>query len=200
MNITDTLNSIQDYLKKGARFASFLYHSKDSGEIAIFTVLLGINIDNAYRRDLKIVEEIPVTTPAQKQAKEETIKSLKNSLLRHSQNLSNDNYKLKGLYVKLTKGVRFNQNTGDILLDGFLINKEVIKPGEFKPVKSSEKTLAKKTFAKKMKCRRFRNFILSEKNIAGVKFNGRVLQIQPSTSLLNELNNKGKKSYVFGNA
>ena len=199
MNPIVIIASIQDYLKNGARFVSFLYKAKESGEISRFTVLLGINIDNAYSRDLKIIDKLPVQSEAEIQAKNEIIASLKNSLANHAVGKSNDNYKLKGLYEKIGKGIKLNQDSGDLLIDAFIIKKEVIKEGEYKVVKSSLKTLAKKSLRKNLKSGKFRNFLLTPENIAGVKIAGNVLQIQPNTVLLNELSREQLRQIATDN-
>lgn len=176
MNITNLLNAIQDGLKNGTRFVSFCYCSKESRETAIYTISLGVKIENAYKRDLKILPLIQVKTEAEKIARREIFDSIKESLTNGVGN--NHNYKQKGLYLHICPGVKLNQASGDLTLFGMVVNKQVVKEGEHKAAKSSEKTIAKMSIRKKLKCGKFRNFLLTSENIAGIKHNGRILQIQ----------------------
>jgi hypothetical protein len=171
----EIIKEIQKGLERGPRFVSFLYHSKETEETAIYTVLLGVNIANSYRRDLKILARTKVTNGIEQLAKTELIESLKESLNKGVGN--NSRFTQKGLYWHISNGIRFNHLSKNLNLDGFVINKQVVKPGAKKPCKHSPKTLAKNMFRCKMKSGRFRCFVLDPAQIAGIKVNGKILEL-----------------------
>lgn len=170
-----TVESIRESLLKGSRFVSFRYTSKDTGETAMYTLLLGVNIVKAYRRDLKILEKLPALNLVEKQAKLEMLESIRESL---SKGLGHNHlYNLAGLYYPICPGVRLNQVTNALNLYGFVICKKVITPGNKKPCKHSAKSLAKKKFKKYLKSSRFRCFILEPDQLTRLKINGKILEL-----------------------
>lgn len=178
MDAQQLINTIKDGTSKGCRFISFLYTTKTTHETSLFTLLLGVNIEHAYRRDLKVVPHLKAMSNAEKLARAEIVESLRASLEFGIGN--NPAYTQKGLYTHITKGVRLNQDTREFHLTGFIINKQVIKEGEYKKVSSSEKTLAKKRIKKTMRSSRFRDFIITPEHIAGLRINGKVIEFQPT--------------------
>lgn len=175
MDEKTAINSIKSYLKNGARFASFMYKNKQ-GEISIVTLLLGVNITNAYKHDLKEAIRFEAKDEVELLAKQEIIKSLENSIENHAKGKTNNNYKLKNLYKNLGKGIKINKETNKILISGVLINKQIIVHGDYKQVKHSAKTLAKFRISEKFKSKVYRNFILDSECISGIKYNGEILE------------------------
>ena len=53
--IASLVTEIKSLANTGARFCSLLYTAKGTGEIARHTIALGVNIANAYRRDIAIL-------------------------------------------------------------------------------------------------------------------------------------------------
>lgn len=170
------LQEIQEATEKGARFVSFLYTSKDTHETAIYTIILGINLKSAYERDLKIIGKIHPHGLYERVARAEILESLRTSLVKGIGN--NPAYTQKGLFQSICKGVRLNKNTLQLHIFGFVVKKNVVVPGNFKKVNSSEKTVAKRYLRKKMKSGRFRDFILDAENIAGLKVRGKLIELQ----------------------
>lgn len=170
------IDQIQEATQKGARFVSFLYTSKDTHETAIYTIILGVNIKAAYERDLKIIGKIRPQGLFERVAREEILESLRASLTKGIGN--NPAYTQKGLFQSISKGIRLNKNTLQLHLFGFVIRKQIIKEGIFKKINSSQKTIAKKMLRRRMKCSKFRDYILDVQNISGIRLNGKLLEIQ----------------------
>lgn len=176
METKKLVQTMEKALKQGCRFCSFLYRSKGDGGTAIFTVLLGVDMIHAYKRDLKILSTLHFSDYTMEIARAEIMRSLQDSIrngLGH-----NANFTQKGVYQSLCKGLRLHKAENKIHLTGFIINKQVLVEGEKKVVKSSQKTICKRKLAKRMKCRKFRDFIFDPVNIAGLKINGKILEIQ----------------------
>ena len=157
--------------KKGARFASLTYTAKGTGEVARHTVCLGVSVERAYRRDLamltakrkSLLDSLEATEGLAKifvtlEACDELIASLEESLEKGIGN--NSAYTCAGVYESICRGVKFHKETGELYVTGFTIGKEVIKKGEHKVVKSSEKTIAKNALRRGMKSGKFRQFAL----------------------------------------
>ncbi len=175
MNIENVIGTVEEALKNGCRFVSFLYTSKGSGETSRYTVALGVRVANAYKRDIALLKQMRVKTNPQKHAKQQLIESMEKSLKYGIGN--NPAFTQKGTYIHLAKGLKENAKTGDLNLSGFVIQREVVKKGVHKEVNHSQVVWEKEQLKKKLKSGRFRNFLLKPENIGGVKMNGKVLVI-----------------------
>ncbi len=175
MKLKKLMEELEKGLANGCRFASFIYRSRDTEETALYVIALGVSIENAYRRDLELLPAFKATTNAQKRAKAELIESLNESLEKGIGN--NSRYTQKGLHWHVGKGVRINRSSAELDLFGFIISKEVVKRGVQLLRNPSEKALAKAAYRKRMKSGKFRNFLLTPHTIAGIRFNGKLLEI-----------------------
>lgn len=177
MTTTEIIQQLQLGIANGARFISFLYSAKGTGEVAVHNVLFGVSIANAYKRDLAILEnKVNTLEGVYHLACSELVESFRESLVKGIGN--NSAYTCKGVYAPVSKGIKVHNETGDIYISGFIMSKQVIEPGVYKTVKSSEKTIAKNQLRKALKSSRFRQYVLAASNIAGIKANGKVLEIQ----------------------
>jgi len=145
--------------KKGARFASLTYAAKGTGEIARHTLCLGVSVERAYRRDIAILSaKRDALQGVALAACDELLASLKESLEKGIGN--NSSYTCAGVYESICRGVKFHKESGEVYVTGFSIGKEIIAAGEYKVVKSSEKTIAKNALRREMKSGKFRQFAL----------------------------------------
>lgn len=139
---------------QGCKFASFTYTSKATGERAKIQVLLGVDIENVYRRDLATIADLlptltdPIEIQAATEIRDSLVESLEkgignNSAYAHGVN-AGDTYAT----VENIPGVMVHKTTGEIYVKGMIQKKEVIVPGTHKVVKSAPKTLAKKKLDK----------------------------------------------------
>lgn len=159
-----------------AKFASLTYRSKGSNELARHTILLGANHETAYKKDLaKLLILEPRLDGIKKQACLELIDSLKNSLEKGIG--QNDNNTRKDIYEYLpVKGLKMHKETKQLYLQGYTVSKEVLENGEYKEVKSSEKTIAKNELRRLGRLSKIREFVLSIENLKGVKINGKNIE------------------------
>lgn len=157
----------------GVQFASLTYRTKATGEKARYTIILGANLENAYKSDVAKVEaHIPtITDPLELQAANELLTSLQNSLDKGIGN--NDDFTLKGVYVATgIPSVFINSNDNVLhLRNVFVQSKVVLEEGEpRKEVKSKPLTIAKDKMKKSLGLRtnKLRQFVLDGITIAKV--------------------------------
>lgn len=169
--VSSFLTEIKSLAKSGARFASLVYTAKGSGEIARHTVCLGVNIANAYRRDIAILSaKRDSLAGVALVACDELLASLRESLTVGIG--KNSAYTCAGVYETLAAGVKLVENS-ELHVYGFTIGKEIIAKGEHKAVNSSAKTIAKNALRRGMKSGKFRQFAISE--LEAVAMNGKKL-------------------------
>ena len=176
-NLFSAISEIESINRKGARFASVTYTAKESGEVARHTLIFGINLANAYRRDIAILEaKRPSLSGVSVVACDELLASLRESLTVGIG--KNSAYTCADTYVQLAKGIKAHKTTGELYVTGFTVGKTVLVPGVHKRVNSSAKTLAKNALRKGMKSGKFRQFSLPA--ATEIKANGNVLTFAPA--------------------
>lgn len=168
--------------KVGATFASFTYKTKETGEVAKYSLILGASTHNLYKKDVVLLERITTMLKRIKaqqhtiQAAEELLASRRDSLTNGIGNNANytngDTYD----YVAGLEGVRVHKETGAIYVSGLLNKKEVIVAGApRKKVNSAPKTIAKKRIGYMLPSGRYRLFTLP--NVTRAAVNGDVLEL-----------------------
>lgn len=180
---------------QGSRFVSLTYKSKGTKELARHTLLLGVKLDKVYKRDLSLYRrKLSKLQGIEQVACQELVDSLKESLtVGIGNNSANTN---KDTYQHVTSGIKIHLTSDDIHLNGFTVSKVKIcqscanegskgetcdkcqaSLGEYKEVKSSDKTLAKNRLRKMGKLGKIRQFILKESELQSVACNGKTLVI-----------------------
>ena len=163
-----------------ARFASFTYQSKSTGEVARYTIQLGFSYKNCLEKSKLALEiESAALTGLDKQAAEELLNSFAASL-----NGTQENYTKEHVYEdvadssgKTIQGIKRNVNDNSLQIFGLLHSKVQITPPtiEDKPVKSRPLTIAKNKLRKDLPVGKFREFALENLNV--VRLNGETLEI-----------------------
>ena len=184
------VNEFQKLNSKGARFISINgYLSATSGELANHVINTGVSIENAKRGDLKRLKncsEADIIAVSQRKnialdvvrtALSELIASAEKNLSAKLEDRSAQSQAQTDAYITITPAVKLHKETLAIHIFGQAISKEVIIPGEYKSVNSSDKTIAKNSLKKQLKLRsdKFRNFILG--NVDDIKMNGKILEV-----------------------
>jgi hypothetical protein len=169
---------------KGASFISINdYLSSTSGEIANHVVNVNISVKNAKEADLKKLQSV---TPADlkriseksnfsmdvvSQAYSELLTSAVRNLSAEIEDRSAQSQAQTDAYIFLTPAIRLHKETLTIHVFGQFISKHIIKEADpKKPVKSSDKTLAKKAIKKSLDLRTdfFRDYILGNADMLQV--------------------------------
>jgi hypothetical protein len=175
-------------LSQAARFVSVTYRSKESGEVARHTLIIGAS----YLKRLEAgILSLSLWTPEDKaelikgdiclpvinKAIEELAASFQNSLDNAKQGKFNDNYTKAETYVPICTGMKENVNDGSLEIWGWQHAKAVITPGVFKTVKSRPLTLAKEAIRRKLGLK-FRTLCVDMGNLVGVKLNGEIIELE----------------------
>lgn len=181
LNATEMLSGLVAEIAaaQGAKFVSFVYTAKGTGEVARHSLILGASTENLYERDLAKLEEMrPTLTGIALVACDELIASRRESL---EKGVGNNSQYVHGAENADTyaptaiKGLMIHKETGHLHVRALTHGKTVITPGVYKTVKSSEKTLAKKAISKDLPSERIRQFDLGR--VSRARLNGETLEL-----------------------
>lgn len=158
---------------QGCKFASLTYTSKESGETARHTVLLGFNYKTSVEKSLLELEILrPTLTGIDAIAADELLTSFKKTL-----DGTQDGYTKAETYADTSiKGLKVNTVDNSLQLFGLTQSKVVLVPGTFKTVKSAEKTIAKNKLRKELPVGKFREYALDSGAIHGARINGETIE------------------------
>jgi hypothetical protein len=161
-----------------ARFASFTYVSKSTGEVAKYTIQLGFNYRNLLQRSIDQLEvDRQIMPDPQRQAADEILKSLQSSL-----DGTQNKYTKKDIYDtfkdasgKTIHGIKINKNDNSLKIFGLISNKSQITPPtiERKSRQSSPLVIEKEKITKTLPVGRFREFALD--NLLVARLDGETL-------------------------
>ena len=176
--IIQVIDSLREATKNGARFMSFLYQTKGTGETSIYTINFGIDYRNACAIDKTLLEAYVPKTDLEVQGKAEMLLSLTQTL---TEGVS-DAYTQKDTFSAIGKGLKQHIETGELYIYGFVQSKTQVAPptNPKKAVNSKPLTLAKKDIEKACEFKRgkFTQFVLNPENISGIKVNGDLIEVQ----------------------
>jgi hypothetical protein len=161
---------------KGARFAGFTYRSASSNELARYTLLLGADFTELYRKDAEALEAlIPTLDGLDRQAAEALLASVQESLTVGVGNNSQYVHAPQNAdtYEPIMAGVKAHREDGSVHVLGLLVNKTVLQAGVHKEVKSRPLTLAKKALERNLRRSKIRQFRLP--NLLSARINGDTL-------------------------
>lgn len=164
-----------------ARFASFTYCTRSTGEVARYTLQLGFSYRNIIQKsilELEVDKEIMADLP--RQAADAVLASLKASL-----DGTQNKYTKKDIYQdykdtsgKTVQGIKVNKNDGSLKIFGLVSSKVQITPPvtPHKTVNSAPITIEKNKIIKNLPIGRFREFALD--NLAIAKIDGETLVLE----------------------
>lgn len=182
-NVADLIAAIKN--GKGAKFASFTYVAKETGEKARHTLILGASTEVLYEKDVAVLEQmVPDLKGLSKEAAEAILASRKTSLKVGIGN--NPDYTCAGVYVEPDglAGVKVHIVNGSLHVCGLQEAKVVLVKGVYKTVNSKPLTLAKQEISKSLPSNRFRQFRLDR--VLDAKLNGDVLEIKTDADLIED--------------
>lgn len=162
-------NSVFDYLKntQSAQFC-YLKYQNQAGELSTYKLLLNTNFMKMYEEDLKTLETLEVKTEIEKKAKDELRTSIQKAIDTEFQHEKNPTKNMTSIH----KSLKFHEEKDEMYLHCVSLEKKVHVPGEYKEVKSSEKTIAKKNLKKNLKQNNIRFFTINLNNIERIAANG----------------------------
>ena len=177
---------------KGAKFVSLKrYVSSESGEISDYVINTNNNVMEAKKKDLETLQNC--NTETLKVIKRNTAKNIALDIysLAYAEMLESANKNISAniedrttasqaqtdAYEHLTNGIKVCNSTDEVHIFGMIDQKNLVKAGTYKDVKSTEKTLAKKAITKQLNLRagKFRTFKVL--NVAEAKISGEVFEL-----------------------
>ena len=127
-------------------------------EVADYILETEYNLQSIYKLDCKLLEMAIVDTgsPEEERAVEELLGAFK----KHLQGIVKPSP-----YTLLDNGLKKHNVTGKLYRTGIIISKEVIITGNYKPVKSTQKTILKNKWRKKLLSSKNRMFNTSKMEV-----------------------------------
>lgn len=175
------INSLQNVVAKsptGVGFVSIKGYENRYGEVSNNLINVGASYENMTKKDIEYLENLDVTkigtdidSDIDSVTLEKARTELINSLIKPNKNRSNGQ---KNAYTSITSGLKVHNETGDVYVWGYRVNKTVIKAGEYPKINSRPKTIAKNIIRKGMKTAKFTQYKVS--NIEKMKLNGETLE------------------------
>lgn len=172
--------NVEETFKTGCRYIGLTY-TNENGETSRYNLLMGIRLESLYKSDLRTLTALrPNLDGVKAVACDELIASIRESLTKGIGN--NSAYTLKGYYSPITKNGEVKLHVDEagqtfLYIRGYVINKTVLKKGEYKHVNSSAKTLAKKEIEKSLKRGKLRTFKINVNVLHQVALNGMTVEI-----------------------
>jgi hypothetical protein len=171
--ILDVLAAIAT--QSGAKFASFLYRAKESGELARHTLILGASITELYRKDVEELSRLIVTaTGIELQAAQELhssrVVSLTDGIGNNPANTNAETYDETPV-----KGIKIHRVTREFHATGLSVQKNVIEPGTYPADRRRPLTKAKDAIRAVLPSGKFRQFALG--NLIEARVNGETIEL-----------------------
>ena len=172
MNNIDLIHTFS-LVRPSSTFLSIRDYNNSSNEIANFTIAFHINYHNALLKSLEIAKNYNAEKDELKlRAKNEVITSLQKSLDNYKIPLDkkDDGYeRFKDADGNFIKGIKKCIKTNELHIYGFVVHKEVIRPGTYKVVNSAPLTIAKDAIRKTFPIGKFRQFCLKNNNFSTIR-------------------------------
>lgn len=163
---------------KGAKFASFDYTAKATGEKSRLVIILGADTRKLYERDIVRLQRMILAFETKGatlylQAAQSILDSRLTSLERGVGN--NPAYTCADTYIypNTLSGISIHKESGEVYVCGLVEMKTVLVPGVFKKKNSAPLTIARERIERHLPSGRFRRYIL--RNVSRVSMNGETL-------------------------
>lgn len=169
-----------------AQFASLIYTSKESGETARHTLILGASYVEMVRKAKLALELVPeselvelgIDSTLAAQAKADVLKSFSKTLATTGQGLVNEDYSNRNTYLATAiPGVKLNITSGELALFGLALSRVVITPGVHKQVNSKPLTIAKRKIERHVRTLSPKTFIVKAELFDTMQLNGATIEL-----------------------
>lgn len=164
---------------KTPSFVRILNYKNDKGEIANYTINLGVMYDNAKKADSVFLLDTEnmkqVDFGAYAHASVEAWNEMLEARLAPTKETVNRSNGQSDAYATLCPNVRLHIAQQRIYIYGFVVRKDVKVPGTYKDVNSSDVTIAKRKIEKHLKATQFRQFAFDK--LHSVKVKGEEIEI-----------------------
>jgi len=166
-------------LAGNVRFVGVTYRSKESGELARHTLVIGASYRNAIVSSMEeLTRKLPTLTDALDiQAANECIASYSKSLLALDAGVPHPGNTKPELYETICPGLRVHKVDGSFELCGLTVAKKVIEQGVHKHVNSKPLTLAKKALQKGLPASKYRTLSVDAGVMESVRIGGSEIEV-----------------------
>lgn len=174
---------------EGAQFVSLTYTSKNTGETARFTLIIGakytkviedsiLELELTKNKLREFSQEWNLSFVIVQLAYEELLISLGNSLEAQKRGEANPDYTKRENYEHITTGLKKNLSDGTLEICGLEHSRKILVKG-FKQIReSSEKTIAKNNLRKMLPIARYRTLCVDSECLDTMKVNGETLEFK----------------------
>lgn len=164
---------------KTPSFVRIINYSNDKGEgeIANYTINLGINYNNAKVSDIEFLRDEKNLYNIDFGSKDIAVHATSARIeMLHARLKPGAGSRAQTVaYETLCPNVRLHKEKQRIYIYGFVVRKDVVKAGTYKPVDSAPLTIAKQKIEKQLKATQFRQFAFDK--LKSVKVKGEEIEI-----------------------
>jgi len=160
----------------GTQFISLMYRSKGDGKLARYTINVGRNYDTVVRESHNMLMEMyPKLNGEEKVAASELLRSFEATLDGHDKEEANPSYTLAEHYQNLGNGVKYNPDTDNTLLVGYVSSSEVLEEGDKKKKKNVS---VKDKLREQLPIGKYRSFRINTDNIINGQVSGKFFEVK----------------------
>ena len=152
-------------------------NEKGQGEIANYTINLGISYENAKASDIAWLRDEKNLLNVDFGSRDISIhaNTARNAMLFARLNTSRQSIAQTNTYETLCPNVRLHKEKQRIYIFAFVVRKDIVKTGNYKPVDSDTLTIAKRKIEDHLKATQFRQFCFDK--LKSVKVKGEEITI-----------------------
>lgn len=166
---------------KTPSFVRVLNYSNDkgNGEVANYTINLGISYANAKQSDTEFLKDAnnfkDIDFGSVKHLAEQARKEMLESRVNPKRATVNRSEAQTEAYITVCPNVRVHKESGRVFIYGLVVRKDVVKEGSYDKVDSSPLTIAKRKIEKTLKATQFRQLAFDK--LDTVKAKGEEIEI-----------------------
>lgn len=162
----------------GPRFVGVTYRSKESGELARHTLILGASYANLLAESRAQLSALaPTLSGIDSQACTELLASVAESIAAHAAGRESAHYTQAGIWQTVCPGLRVDEQTGRVQIAALAHAKRVIEPGTFKPDTRRPLTKAKDAIRATLPMGKFRTLSVEADALESVRIAGSELEL-----------------------
>lgn len=179
MNREEFIEALSN-LRPASTFLTLKGYRNGAGEVSDFSIAFHIDYRQALRKSIEIVDEMKLTTPLEKLARDELIESFNKSLVKMEDTPLEE---MEDGYTRFfdeegnhIKGVKLHNATDTLHLYGLVVHKRVRVPGVYPVVNSRKLTIAKDKLRYLTPVGKFRQFRITPYQVDKISVENLTLQ------------------------
>jgi hypothetical protein len=161
-----------------AQFVYIKNYRNQQGEVSNYLINLGMSYDEQRLKDIakleaKKFEQDTIKEIARREMLDSKIKNTSDETRTNASKAQID------AYLELCNNVKLHKESFELHMKSFLVKKEIIIPGVYKPVNSSDKTIAKRQIGKELDLStdNYRQFKFANMDQTVISINGEKIEI-----------------------